>query len=177
MATSNPATLPTTPAHAATGPDLSTDEVWAAIQRTSFAVLGHVNPTGEPRSSGVVYAVVDRHLYVAVEPDGWKGRQITDSATVSLTIPVRRGGLLALVIPIPPATITFRARVTVHRLSELNTDTMPKALGSLVPPERARSALLFELVPMGRFATYGLGVSLQAMRDPVRSRALVPVAG
>jgi hypothetical protein len=52
---------------------------------------------------------------------------------------------------------------------------MPAQLRKLVPTDRATSALLFDLAPEGRFVTYGLGVSLQGMRDPVRSRALVPV--
>ena len=175
MATSSSATLPTPADHASHGPDLSPDEVWAAIERSSFAVMSHVTASGEPRSSGVVYAVVDRHLYVAVAPDGWKGRQVHDAATVSLTVPIRRGGLLALAFPIPPATISFRARVAVHRLSELDQGAMPAQLRKLVPTDRATSALLFDLAPEGRFVTYGLGVSLQGMRDPVRSRALVPV--
>jgi hypothetical protein len=42
-------------------------------------------------------------------------------------------------------------------------------------PDQLSFALLFDLAPEGRFVTYGLGVSLQGMRDPIRSRALVPV--
>ena len=176
MATSSSTTLSAKAQRAATGPDLTTDEVWEALEGASFAVLSHVTPAGEPRSSGVVYAVDGRHLYVAVAPDGWKGRQIVDAATVSVTVPIRRGGLLALAFPIPPATITFRSCAVVHGLGQLDPDAMPAPLRKLVPPDRAASAVLFELAPQGRFVTYGLGVSLQAMRDPARSRAVVPVA-
>ena len=158
------------------GPDLSCDEVWDAIDHASFAVLSHVTPSGEPRSSGVVYAADARKLYVALDPDGWKARQIRDGSLVSLTVTVRRGGLLSLLFPIPPATITFRARVRLQALRDLDRGAMPSSLAKLVPAERTAKAMLLELAPEGRFVTYGLGVSLQKMRDPVASRALVPVA-
>jgi hypothetical protein len=158
------------------GPTLCCDDVWRAIDHASFAVLAHANAAGEPRSSGVVYAVVDRHLYVAVAPDGWKARQIADGDPVSVTVPVRRGGLLALLFPIPPATITFHGRAVVHPAGSMEAADLPKSLQALVPAERTTTAMLLEIVPEGRFVTYGIGVSLSAMRDPVASRALVPVA-
>jgi hypothetical protein len=157
------------------GPDLSCDEVWRAIDHATFAVLGHVTPSGEPRSSGVVYATDARRLYVAVDPDGWKARQIHDGSLVSLTVTVRRGGLLSLLFPIPPATVTFQARARVYPFSDAGAGAMPPALVKLVPPDRAHKAVVLELAPEGRFVTYGIGVSLQKMRDPVASRAFVPV--
>ncbi len=158
------------------GPTLCCDDVWRAIEHGSFAVLSHVNAAGEPRSSGIVYAVDQRHLYVAVAPDSWKARQIDDGGTVSLTVLVRRGGLLALLLPIPPATISFRAKAMVRPAGALDWASLPRQLAALVPDERKAAATLLELVPEGRFLTYGIGVSLNQMRDPVASRALVPVA-
>ena len=61
-------------------------------------------------------------------------------------------------------------------MRDLDRGAMPTSLARLVPPDRAANAMLLELTPEGRFVTYGLGVSLQKMRDPVASRALVPVA-
>ena len=94
--------------------------VWRALAKASFAVLSHVNAAGEPRSSGVVYAMVDRHLYLAVAPDSQKAQRIASGQRVAVTVPVRRGGLLSLLVPIPPATISFPARaigapVGLHR--------------------------------------------------------------
>lgn len=163
------------PTAAQAGPTLCCDDVWRAIDKASFAVLAHTNAAGEPRSSGVVYAIVDRHLYVAVAPDGWKARQIADGDAVSVTIPVRRGGILSLLFPIPPATVTFHARALVHPAGSIEAADLPEALRSLVPAERSTTAMLLEIVPEGRFLTYGIGVSLSQMRDPVASRALVPV--
>jgi hypothetical protein len=164
------------PAAPPAGPTLCCDDVWRAIDRASFAVLAHTTAAGEPRSSGVVFATVDRHLYVAVAPDGWKARQIADGDHVSVTILVRRGGILSLLFPIPPATISFVARAVVHSAGSLEATELPKPLRALVPAERTTKAMLLELVPEGRFLTYGIGVSLNQMRDPAASRALVPVA-
>ena len=150
-------------------------QVWSEVGKASFAIIGHVTPTGEPRSSGVVYAAARHRLYVAIAPDGWKARQIADGQEVAVTVPVRRGGVLSLVLPIPPATVSFHARTIVHPAGPLNLTSASKKLKSLVPKER-RAATVLELVPEGRFLTYGIGVSLKAMMDPVAARAHVPIA-
>ena len=158
------------------GPALCCDDVWRAIEHASFGVLAHLSAAGEPRSSGVVYAVVDRHLYVAVAREGWKARHIADGDVVSMTVTVRRGGLLSLLFPIPPATISFRARAAVHPAGSVEASSLPDALQRLIPTDRTAAVTLLELVPVGRFVTYGIGVSLSRMRDPVAARGLVPVA-
>jgi hypothetical protein len=89
---------------------------------------------------------------------------------------VRRGGILSLLFPIPPATVSFRATAHPRPAGSLDGEPLPPALASLVPDDRRKHALLLELVPQGWFVTYGIGVSLQRMRDPEASRALVPVA-
>jgi hypothetical protein len=155
---------------------LTCEAVWQALASASFAVVCHVNAAGEPRSSGVVYGVVDRHLYVAVAADGWKARQIATGQEVAVTVPVRRGGILSLLLPIPPATITFVATATVHPAGSLDVTTVSKELAKLVPEERKASSCIIEIVPKGRFLTYGVGVSLMDMRDPARARARVPVS-
>jgi hypothetical protein len=154
----------------------ATETVWRSLAKASFAVISHVNTAGEPRSSGVVYGVADRRLFVAVATDGWKARQIADGDAIAVTVPVRRGGLLALFLPIPPATITFHARVTVHPAGSLDIVSVAKGLEKLVPEARKASSSVLELVPQGRFLTYGIGVSLMAMANPDLALARVPVA-
>ena len=149
--------------------------VWRALAKASFAVVGHVNAAGEPRSSGVVYGIADRRMYVAVAADGWKGRQIATGQEVAVTVPVRRGGILALLMPIPPATITFHARATVHPAGSLDIGSVSKDLLKLVPESRRAASVVIELEPEGRFLTYGIGVSLIDMADPARALARVPV--
>ncbi len=159
-----------------TGPPLSSEQVWRALAKASFAILGHVTASGEPRSSGVVYTTVGRRLYVAVAPDSWKAKQVAASGEVAVTVPVRRGGILSLVLPIPPATISFHGSAVVHPAGSPQVRSLGKELGSLLPAERRASAAIIEIVPEGAFVTYGLGVSLMQMRSPAAARARVPVS-
>lgn len=163
-----------TPSRSTTGagPRLTAKEVWHAVSRQSFAVLSHVTPARAPRSSGVVYTVQDDRMLVAVAKDSWKARHIGAGGPVAVTVPIRRGGLLSLLMPIPPATVSFPAVATVHSGEAL--DRLP-ALAKLVPPERRASCAVVDLRPTGHFVTYGVGVPLLRMREPARSRARIPV--
>jgi Pyridoxamine 5'-phosphate oxidase len=154
----------------------TTEQVWREIEKASFAVVGYITPAGEARSSGVVYKTVGKRLYFAVAPESWKARHIAASKRVSVTVPVHRGGILALVAPIPPATISFHAAGIVHPAGSVRIDSLSKELESLLPPERRDNAVLIELIPEGRFLTYGVGVSLLEMRKPEVAEAVVPVA-
>jgi hypothetical protein len=149
---------------------LTTEDVWRAVERASFAVLSHVTPAGAPRSSGVVYVADGRRLFVAVGKNSWKARHMAADGLVAVTVPIRRGGLLSLLFPIPPATVSFPAVAVVHAGDDL---TGPPRLARLVPPGRRTDCSILEIRPTGHFVTYGLGVPLSAMRDPVRARARV----
>jgi hypothetical protein len=156
------------------GPRLNPELVWREIAKASFAVVSYVTPDNEPRSSGVVYGTVGHHLYIAIAPDGWKARHIADGQQVSVTVPIRRGNVLSLLAPIPPATVSFHATATVHPAGSLDLNSVSRELASLVPDER-RAGSILELVPEGTFLTYGVGVSLMDMRNPTAARAHVPV--
>jgi hypothetical protein len=160
---------------AACPPRLTSEQVWRALAGATFAVVSHVTPAGAPRSSGVIYAVVDRRLYVAVAPDSWKARHIALSGQVAVTVPIRRGGVLSLLLPIPAATVSFHGTAIIHPAGSSKARSLPKALDALLPAERRASTTVVEIVPEGRFLTYGMGVSLMQMRNPAASRAHVPV--
>jgi Pyridoxamine 5'-phosphate oxidase len=155
---------------------LSTEQVWHALGKASFGVISYVTPSGAPRSSGVVYKAVGRRLYVAVAPDSWKAKHISISGQVAVTVPVRRGGLLSLVFPIPPATISFHGTAVLHAAGSAEILSLSKELQSLLPAERRASSILIEIVPEGEFVTYGLGVSLMDMASPAKARAHVPLS-
>jgi len=154
---------------------LTTERVWRELTTASFAIVSHVTPTGNPRSSGIMYLVVDRHLLVVISPDSCKARQITNGDQLAVTVPVRRGGLLSLVAPIPPATISFHARAKLHPAGSLDIESVSKKLARMIPAERRDLCCVLELEPVGRFLTYGVGVSLMKMRDPVEASGRVPV--
>ena len=154
---------------------LTGEEVWRAIAKASFAVVAYVTPSGEPRSSGVVYKTVGGRLFMAVGPESWKARHIAASGRVAVTVPVRRGGILSLLVPIPPATVSFHATAIVHPPGSPRVRPLLDELASLLPVERRASAAIIEVEPEGAFVTYGLGVSLTKMRDPDAARARIPV--
>jgi len=154
---------------------VTTQQAWEAVAAASFAVVAYATPAGEPRSSGVVYKTVGSRLYLAVAPDSWKAKHIAARGEVSVTVPIPRGGVLALVLPIPPATVSFHATAKVHPAGSPEARWALKELGSLLPPERRDTGSIVEVIPEGTFLTYGLGVSLSEMRNPVAAGARVPV--
>jgi hypothetical protein len=154
---------------------LTSEQVWRKVAAKSFAVLGYVTPRGEPRASGVVYKALGRRLYVAVAPGSWKARHIAVSGKVSVTVPVRRGGILSLVAPIPPATVSFHGTAMVYPADATEARPLLEELGALLPTERRASASIIEVIPEGAFVTYGLGISLAKMRDPTAARSRVRV--
>jgi hypothetical protein len=149
----------------------TSEQVWHDLDKASFAVLSHVTSTGEPRSSGVVYVTANRRIYVAVAEESWKARHIAANGLVAVTVPVRRGGVMALMFPIPPATISFHGTAVVHPAG-----TLPDArLARLLPPEGRDDCRIIEIRPIGDFVTYGEGVSLARMRTPALARGRAPV--
>src|SRR5262249_34749138 len=156
-------------------PGLTSEQVWQAVARASFAVLSHVTPAGEPRSSGVMYKTTGRRLVVAVAPGSWKARHVAADGRVAVTVLVRRGGILSLVAPIPPATISFHGTAVVHPARSPPAPSLLAQLGAPIPPRRRAAACIIEIIPAGAFRTYGLGVSLRAMLNPAAAQARVPV--
>lgn len=155
--------------------DLTAERIWNELEKASFAVISYVTPTGKPRASGVMYAAEGRRLYVVTAPDSWKARHIADGDEVAITVPIHRGGVLSLVAPIPPATVSFHARVKVHPAGSVDIESVSKKLAAGLPKER-RTGCVLELIPDGTFLTYGVGVSLQDMTKPDVALAHVPVA-
>jgi hypothetical protein len=153
---------------------VSTDAVWRHVNRKTFAVISWVTPAGEPRSAGVVYRAEGRRVYVGIDADSWKDRHITASGRVSVTVLVRRGGLLSLFAQIPPATITFRGAAVVHPEDAL--PTLPKVVEKLLPPgKEPRAFRIIEIRPEGDFVTYGIGVALPTMLKPDEASGRAPV--
>ena len=155
---------------------LTGKQVWQAVGKSSFAILSYVTPAGAPRSSGVVYQVSGHRLVVAVAPDSWKAKHVASNGQVAVTVPVRRGGILSLIFPIPPATISFHGMATVHQAGSPQALTLLGELHSLIPPERRAVATVIDIQPQGAFRTYGVGVALRTMLDPAAAQARVPIA-
>ncbi|HET7869341.1 MAG TPA: hypothetical protein VFM85_03365 [Actinomycetota bacterium] len=158
------------------GPRLTSEQVWSSLAKASFAIVGYVTPTGEPRSSGVVYKTLGGRLYAAVATRSWKARHIAPSSPVSVTVPVHRGGILALLMPIPPATVSFHGSAIVHQSVSPQVRSVLDKLVATLPAEQRASRCLVEIIPEGEFLTYGLRVPLRKTADPVAALARVPVS-
>jgi hypothetical protein len=156
-------------------PDLTCDECWRAVSKSQFMVLSYVNEQGEPRSSGVLFGVARPHLGVIVKSESWKARCIKTGQVVSVTVPVRRGGILSLFMPIPPATVNFHARAIVHEPGTLDDKSLV-AFAPYHPDSIRKIATVIELVPEGRFMTYGISVPLTAMTKPEVALRHAPIS-
>lgn len=93
-----------------------------------------------------------------------------------MTVPVHRGGILALLMPIPPATVSFHGSAIVHRSVSAQQRSLLDKLVATLPAEQRASRCLVEILPEGEFLTYGLRVPLRKTADPAAALARVPVA-
>jgi hypothetical protein len=66
---------------------LTSEQVWQAIEKELFAVLGMVTAQGEARTVGIVYILRDRKLYIGTDQAAWKARHVAADPHVSITIP------------------------------------------------------------------------------------------
>ena len=151
---------------------LTSASVWDEIDRNNFAVLGMVSARHQARTVGIVYVVDGRRLYIGAGRDQWKIKHIAQNGDVSMTVPIAKRVPLMPWIKIPAATITFSGTARV-----LEEDQLGKALlDKLYRHDADRSGwCAIEVTPQRDFITYGIGVSLLAMRSPDRARARVPV--
>ena len=69
---------------------LATEQVWQAIEKELFAVIGMVTANNEARTVGIVYVVRDRKLYIGTGKNSWKASHIAENPHVSLTIPISK---------------------------------------------------------------------------------------
>lgn len=155
---------------------LTREEVWSAIEKELFAVLGMVTAVNEARTVGVVYVVRNRKLYVGTNRETWKARHIAANPHVSVTIPIAKRIPVMPWIKIPAATITFSGMARILAA----TDTPPEILqavfrGLADDPQLMADSCLIEVTPEKEFITYGIGIPLMQMRFPEKSRGRAPV--
>jgi hypothetical protein len=93
---------------------LTTEQVWHQLAKASFAVLSHVTPAGEPRSSGVVYKTVGQQLYIATAPDSWK--VLKELASL---LPEERQASAAVIEVIPEGSfVTYGVEISLTQMRD-----------------------------------------------------------
>ena len=157
--------------------ELTSAQVWREIEKQMFAIIGMVTAKHEARTVGVVYVVRQRKLYFGTSKKEWKTRHIAQNPHVSMTIPIAKQIPFLPWIKIPAATITFSGVAKVLR-SEEAPEEVAEALhqGIQTTPDVISSSVVIEVTPQKDFVTYGVGVSLQAMRDTEKARGRIAVS-
>lgn len=156
---------------------LTSEQVWEAIEKEIFAVLGMVTAHNEARTAGVVYVVRDRRLYVVTDKDAWKARHIAGNPHVSVTIPIAKRIFFLPWIKIPAATITFAGTARIRETGETPPELLQQLFRGLeADEEKVAGSCLIEITAQKDFITYGVGMPLMQMRDTEKARGRVPVA-
>lgn len=156
---------------------LTSEQVWEAIAKELFAVIGMVTAKHESRTVGVVYIVQGQKLYIGTKTDAWKTRHIAGNSAVSVTIPIAKRIPLMPWIKIPAATITFSGKARVLSAAEA-PKSLVEAVFQQASQDEAQMAdsSLIEVTPEKEFVTYGVGIPLMQMRHPEKARGRAPVA-
>lgn len=157
--------------------ELKSEQVWQAVEKELFAVIGMVTAKNEARTVGVVYIVQDCKLYIGTDKDSWKARHIGGNPHVSVTIPIAKRIPFLPWIKIPMATITFSGTAVVIPTSDAPRTLLQAAFRQLADDQEvlAKSCLI-EVIPEKEFITYGIGIPLMQMRHPEKARGRASVA-
>jgi len=146
------------------------------VERQIFAVLGFVTGNGEARTAGIVYTTRDGEIFIATDRDSWKAKHTAKNPRVSLTVTIPKRIPFMPWIRIPPATVTFQGDAAVCAPDTVAADVRRRLLRGLeLDPALTDRIAIIRIKPRGDFVTYGVGVSLPAMRHPEKARGRVPV--
>ena len=155
---------------------VTSDVVWNAIEGNTFAVLGWVTPAGDPRSAGIVYTTYGRELYISTGLDSWKTRHIALDPRVSVTVTIPKRVPFMPWIKVPAAAASFHGEAKLHEVHEFPADlTAPLLKGLKLSEEVHSHTRIIRVTPHGHIVSYGIGVPMMKMRDPVAATARVPV--
>lgn len=157
---------------------LNAEQIWEAIEKELFAVIGMVTTRNEARTAGIVYIVREHKLYIATGRDTWKARHIAANGNISVTIPIAKRVPVMPWMKIPQATITFQGQARLMAPSEAPPDLLRAIFQHKVDDrELVDGSCLIEITPAGEFVTYGIGIPLMDMREPEKARGRAPVNG
>lgn len=151
--------------------------VWQEMNKELFAVLGMVTAAGEARTIGVVYIVHNQRIYILTGEDTWKARHIRRNPRVSITVPIPKRIPFLPWIKIPSATISFSGEASVVDAEKIGDEILHALMrGQESDTEKLATMSVIEIVPVGDFVTYGVGIPLMTMRNPEQARGRAPVA-
>ena len=157
--------------------NITTHQVWQEIEDQLFGIIGMTTAKNETRTVGIVYTVHQGKLYFGTNRNEWKTRHMAQNPNVSMTIPIAKRILFLPWVKIPSATITFAAKIRILESGEVPSEVLEAIHeGIKDPSEIGASSVTIEVIPKGDFITYGVGVSMQTMRDTEKARGRAAVA-
>lgn len=127
-----------------------------ALAGNWFCMLATSSLDNRPHVAGVLYALVDRELYVNTDLASRKARNIAENDRVAVCVPVQ-------VAPdAPPFTASLQGTATIHSTDDPAITTLVEqgrlaAITSHGELERPGTCFV-KITPGGRVATYGIGV-------------------
>ena len=143
---------------------VTTENVWAEMDKNIFGVLAFTNGAGEPRSAGVVYTVQDRSILITSARDSWKNRHIARHPKVSMTVAIPKRVPFLPFIKVPAATVTFRGDAEILEVDDLPTDVTRRMFkSSRLTEDEIDGVQIIRVVPRGTFLTYGIGMPITQM--------------
>ena len=156
---------------------ITTGQVWKALEKEIFGVIGVVTAGGESRTTGIVYVVRSRKLFFCTDSNAWKTKHLRNNPNVSMTVPIAKRIPFLSWIKIPAATITFSGMARVLDLADVPGEIPGALLRGLEGSQELRqSCSIVEVTAKGDFMTYGVGVPLRKMRRPAEASGRAPVA-
>src|SRR5688572_18310530 len=111
--------------------DITSADVWKAIARENFMVIGMVSAKGEARTAGVMHFVDDGCLWFTTNEREWKARHIAANPSVSMTVPIAKRIPFVPWVKIPAATITFSGVAEVVAPDRLSAEAAHALLHGL----------------------------------------------
>lgn len=144
---------------------VTTEQVWAAIEKGLFGVLAFANRNGHPRTTGVCYVVEGRALFVSTARDMWKVRHIAANPNISMTVTFPKRVPFLPFIKVPAATVTFKGLAEILDVDDVDPSVFARLpLGSESDPDVLSTAAVIRIVPQGEFVTYGIAMPITQMR-------------
>jgi len=145
---------------------VTTEQVWEALDRSFFGVLGFANRDGHPRTAGVCYTVGSRSLYVSTAKASWKVRHIAANPNVSMTVTLPKRVPFLPFIKIPAATITFQGEAQILDVDEVGSSVFRRLpLGNETDRNVLNNTAVIRIIPRGEFVTYGIAMPITQMRN------------
>ena len=157
--------------------EISTQEVWKAVEKELFAVISWVSGGNEARSAGIVYVTKGRKLYLCTGKETWKARQIAANPHISVTIPISKHIPFAPWFRIPSATITFCGHARTFPAEEATPELRKEVFRFMADDwEMISDSCIIEITPEKDFITYGVGIPMYKMREPHEAGGRVAVS-